>query len=149
MTKSDRRTGGSTGTRISTGRFSPSSPKGGFGDPVYQTAKNIGQYFGYDPEGYYKQRLFGSSRADKQWRYDLAHHLLGRPTWKNRVWLQEIFPTFGKKKWPETLRKDLQKGNQRGTSKLHSRFPERLIRGRNRRNCYWSNYSHRWECSNR
>ncbi len=97
MTSRDQRAGSSTGTRVSTGRFGPASPKGGFASSTYDALKAVGEYYDYNPEAYYKQRLFGTSRDDVQWRYDLGHHLLGRPSWKNRIEIQKLFPTFGKK----------------------------------------------------
>ncbi len=46
-------TGGSTGTRIATGRFSALSPKGGFVEPIYDAAKNVARdYWAYSSVGY-------------------------------------------------------------------------------------------------
>ncbi len=149
VTSDRQRGGGSTGTRVSTGQFGPASPKGGFFEPIYQGAKEIGRYYGYDPEGYYQQRLKGTRRPDIQWRYDLAHYLYGRPTFKSRKSdALPFLPRFPKKKYATPSRKFIQEGYRDSPSKFRSRFRGKRSNYRPRFHNDGSDWRYRWKRSN-
>ena len=124
MTANNQRSSGSTGARISTGKFSPSSPKGGFGSSLYEAIRAIDDTYGYRSESYYRQRLFGNKASDIRWRYDLNKKIIGRPDYQSRVsfpWL----PRFPKKKWTKTTGKDFQENSKVRTSKFQRRVYKR------------------------
>ncbi len=150
VTASDYRAGSSTGARISTGRFGPTSPKGGFGSSVYDASKAIGRYYGYDPESYYRERFFGQSSDSSRWRYDLNKHLIGRDYHKTGRYVPSWLPRFPKKKWStKTIRSDLQEGTefQRGQFRYWSK--KRDFSSRKRFYSTRPNICDRCRCSNR
>ncbi len=79
------RSSASTGARVSPSKFSPTSPKGGFGSNVYEGARYLDETYGRRYESYYRQRLFGKNPDDFRWRYDLNKRLIGRPDYKSRA----------------------------------------------------------------
>ena len=141
-----QRSQGSTGTRVSTGRFSPASPKGGFATDIIETARYIDERYGYRAERYYRQRLLGETRSDRKWREDLNQYLLGRKKYKSRStdafpWL----PRFPKKKWASPSYTKLQesykprssKQGRNGRYSVRSKYRSRFHRCRpNRANGY-------------
>ncbi len=149
MSPRDQRSGSSAGARVSSGRFSPTSPKGGFGSSIYDASKAIGRYYGYDPESYYKQRLFGNTPADVRWRYELNKHLIGRDYHKKRNVSFTWQPRFPKKKYVEPYDSYLQKSSKFRGSKLRS-----WTKGRGTCSCKrwkrtWADKCNRQFCSNR
>ncbi len=126
MTPSEgRRQGTSTGTRVSSGRFSPYSPKGGFADPIYQGGRYIAkEYFDYDPLEYYEQRLFGDSPDDVTWRYDLNKHIIGRDYHQKGNYVPSWLPRFPKKGY-ESPYTELQESSQYGIGKFQRRVSTR------------------------
>ncbi len=98
-TPKSQRSSASTGARVSPGKFSPTSPKGGFGSSVYEAARYIDEQYGYNSEAYYKSRLFGNSPDDIRWRYDLNKHLIGRDYHKSSNVSFTWQPRFPKKKY--------------------------------------------------
>ncbi len=134
----DLRRGSSTGTRVSTGRFAPGAPRGGFADPVYQSVKNVARHFGYDPEGYFKQRLFGQSRGDVQWRYDLAQKIYGRPLHRSKKSdALPFLPRFPKKKYAPFSGTKFQKSDKSRPS----------FSGSGYQHCVWNQRRGRFSCS--
>jgi len=132
----------SAGARIGTGRFSPTSPKGGFAGSAYSGMRELGRYYNYDPETYYGQRLTGSSPDDVRWRYDLNKRLIGRPDYKSRAsfpWL----PRFPKQKWTKTSRKDVQKNPQFPGSKPGKWIHKFRSSKRHRRYKSWPKFQYR------
>ncbi len=134
------RGGSSTGTRVSTGSYSPSRPAGGFVEPVYQGAKQaIDYYYGYNPEKYYQNRL-----RDPKFRYDLEHYLLGRPTHKSRKTdALPFIPRFPKKKFPKSPSQKFQKSSKYIARKLYRRSNYNSIYYRKRFPYKWSDFKYR------
>ncbi len=123
------RSSASTGARVSPSKFSPTSPKGGFGSSVYEAGRYLDDRYGYRTESYYRQRLFGNSPADVRWRYDVNKRIIGRPDYKSRVSFSWQ-PRFPKKSWKQS-RKSYSKLQERDLSS------KRQFRGRfyNRPDC--------------
>ncbi len=130
--------GASTGSRVSPGFYRPTAPKGGFYEPAYETAKSVGKYFGYDPEGYVRDRLIGDKPENLQWR---SKYLYQRKTYDYRVpsWL----PRFPKKKYPSSYTK-LQKGTKSRSSKQggNNRSPIQCKYWKGQHRC-WTNKRYR------
>ncbi len=143
-TPSDLRTQASTGSRVSGGRYKPSSPKGGFYDAGYQAAKDIGRYFGYDPEGYVYDRLLGTKPENLQWR---SKNLYGRDIYDRRVppWL----PRFPKKKWPKSSSAKFQESYSLRGRQLWRRFQQPSYSYGNRFRSCRPNWKNGYKCSNR
>ncbi len=116
------RGGASTGTRITTSRIQYTNPKAGFASPIVEGVQEVGRYyFNYDPEAYYKQRLFGDNPSDFRWRYDLNKRLIGRPDYKPRA-LPSWVPSYGKKKFPKKRYPKFQEGNKYRARKRYGRY---------------------------
>ncbi len=86
----------STGTRIHTKRFSPTSPRGGFYSGAYDAARQVAAYYGYDPEEYVREQL-GPKYHHRNWDW-YKKNILGRKHYKHNAsfpWL----PRFPKKQY--------------------------------------------------
>ncbi len=145
--KNKARSSASTGARISTGKFSPTSPKGGFGTNVYEGVRYLDERYGSGYERYYRQRLFGKNPDDYRWRYDVNKRLIGRPDYKGRVsfpWL----PRWQKKKYQTSYSK-FQKSSVFRRRKFQSRFYKRSNSCRSRFNRCWTDRSYRYSSSYR
>ncbi len=150
MTPYEGRRQSSTGTRVSGGRFSPYSPKGGFADPVFQGVREAGRrYFNYDPIDYYEKRLFDTDPDSVRWRYDLNKHLIGRDYHKSGRYVPSWLPRFPKKKYTSPSEAYLQKGTKFRQRELQFGVYQRPVVSRRGWGNFESNYEHRWQCSNR
>ncbi len=148
-TPTSQRSSASTGARISPGKFSPTSPKGGFGTNVYEAARYIDEQYGSNYEKYYRQRLLGKSPDDARWRYDLNKHLIGRDYHKTGSYVPSWLPRFPKKKWPKTSSPYIQENNKFRSGQLRSGIQQPGISDRSRFGGYWPNLSNRRKLSNR
>ncbi len=138
------RQGSSTGARISTKRPGFTSPKGGFYDAGYETAKSIGRYFGYDPEKYISDRLTGTKPENLQWR---SKYLYGRETYDYRYATPQ-FPRY-EAKYATYRYPKFQKGNKSRTRKQNRNYNSRFQYNGRGRQCYCrSNWPYRCKCSN-
>ncbi len=146
-TKDNQRSSASTGARISPGKFSPTSPKGGFVSSIYEGARYYDANYGYNAEGYYRKRLFGNEPDDVRWRYDFNKRLIGRPDYKSRATFPWQ-PRYPKQKY-STSYSELQKGNKRGPGFGSSSYKQSSTNRRGEGFCSSrSNQRNRCRCPN-
>ncbi len=138
------RSSASTGARVSPGKFSPTSPKGGFGSTAYEGVRYLDERYGYNVEKYFKTRLFGHEPGDFRWRYDLNKRLIGRPDYRTQ-YVPSWLPRFPKKKfWSETNNKDIQENTQLQKREFWSWIYQSTDNSRGRRSRYPTNKQYRW-----
>ncbi len=144
MTPSRSRSSASTGARVSASKFSPTSPKGGFGTNVYEGVRYLDENYGYRTESYYKQRLLGQTPSDYKWRYDLNKHLIGRDYHRNGNVSFPWLPRFPKKKYRSpTTSRDFQEGPKLSRGQSARWLYQRATSGRSGRNLSKANQQYR------
>ncbi len=144
-----QRSQASTGARISTSKFSPASPKGGFGSNVYEGARYLDETYGRRTESYYRQRLFGNNADDFRWRYDLNKHLIGRDYHKSGNASFPWLPRFPKQKYTSPSPKFLQESTKVRPSEFRSGFQQYVSNPRFRWNNSKTNIKYRRTGTNR
>ncbi len=148
VTARPQRSSASTGARISTGKFSPQHPKGGFGANIYEALRYLDENYGSRTESYYKQRLLGNTPDDFRWRYDLNNHLLRREHEHKSKYVPSWLPRYPKKKFITGYRKKLQKGTKLRGSEFHGRGAYRDSDKWCRQHCAWSDNCYRCKSAN-
>ncbi len=109
--------GASTGARISSSGYRITSPRGGFYQSGYETARQVASWYGYDPEEFVKVQI-SKKYHHRNWDF-YKKEILGRKHYNHSAtfpWL----PRFRKKLY-KTNYNQFQEGHKSFTSKLRKR----------------------------